>query len=1511
MRADWRRRARRAISFVAAAALLAGVLQVLVAPAASAAPIFTDDFASGNFANWTSVTRLTIDNANGAPATPSARAQVTSQSAFAYRTLGSMYSQVCMSANVNVSAGTALDLLRLRTASNGPVIKVFVSSGTLRLRSDFGATNTNSGVALGTGWHNVELCGTVGTGSTWDLYRDGVRIINAWVADTGTTPVGRIQIGDTAAKTFTVNFDHVVLDQAPGDEGAGPDVTPPTTPGQPTESSSSTNSIQIQWTASTDASPPITYRVYRNGNATPIGSTTETSFTDTGLAAGSSHTYRVDAADALNNVSPMSPASALITVQSSPGGQPVPGHTTLPVDTPRTDVPRIMNGDITDLEVIGNRIFIAGTFTSIQNNTANNTTTYNQRWLASYNMDTGLVDTGFRPTFDRGIVEIEATPDGSKLFVVGRFNSVNGVTRRKVVALNPNTGAVITSFTANADSRVESVEASNTTVYIGGDFTMVNGTPRQTLAAVNATTGQVLSSFVNNISGGIGVDGRLTVQALTLTHDESKLLVVHTGRQINGQDRYGVGLIDTQTNQLLPWRSTLWQDNLAFVGGVQRIVAGAIAPNDEYFVVSSGSGGDRPPISDTAIAFPIEGGDGVEPLWISRCFDSVYSVAISEVAVYVGGHMNFIESPTAPDPWPGLDDVGYGWGQGIAGYGLGDDIVTREHIAALDPATGKSLEWNPGSNSQYGNQAMLVTPRGLITGGDGNLQGGQTVGRVAFYDFNSVQPEPNESKILSPIEGRVEEADVEFLVEGTASATSGVRRVELQVIERGTTRRWLQDDLTTWSTAWNSIIVNLASPDATFTTWSLPLTISGNRLLQLQTRTFAVNGSRENILDIQKIETFGLADATPTTSITGPGGSVIPTMTFTATGTATDDVGVNSITFTLQDAQNRYLQDDGTVAAIYNAFRGTPDVVGATNATWSWEWTVPFEGEWKMQATAVDTAGQPDLRSAARTWLVSENAIAPSVAITTPVVMNPPTAALPLTMAPGSPVTFSGSASDDENLKSVEISLRNTVTRENLASDGTWGTDVVAGWYRVSPLNLNSASYNWSYTTPFNLRPGTYTFSVRATDDLDLTTSSTYQGRLTINVQVPGDNPPTVSITPTGTQPNLSALHLDLAGSAADDFGVVAVRVTIRDRDTNRYVQPNGTLSSAYALLTATMTNPGATSTAWALSVDLPAQGEYDVTAFAFDASDQQNLSTTGATARYPAYPGDMPPAFVDGLFSPAEGAVFTDAKIFVSGRVEDDQQIAQVQVAIRDSLGRYMSSSGTFTSTSISWRTAYLNSPGSSGSNFAYTSPAIPAGNYTVFARGVDQHGFATDPPIERNVVVQVPPNDPPVASFTYTCVENVCSFDGRSSTDENAPTLVYSWNFGNGTGSGPVPTRTYTSASTYTVTLTVRDEYGVTGSTSQQVTIVEPGANVAPTPIISTPSCSGLVCNFSSVQSTDPNPGDTFTRVWNWGDGTANSTSTSPSHTFPAPGTYTVTLTVTDGWGKSASTTLNVSVA
>ena len=92
--------------------------------------------------------------------------------------------------------------------------------------------------------------------------------------------------------------------------------------------------------------------------------------------------------------------------------------------------------------------------------------------------------------------------------------------------------------------------------------------------------------------------------------------------------------------------------------------------------------------------------------------------------------------------------------------------------------------------------------------------------------------------------------------------------------------------------------------------------------------------------------------------------------------------------------------------------------------------------------------------------------------------------------------------------------------------------------------------------------------------------------------------------------------------------------------------------------------------------------------------------------------------------------------------------------------------------------------------------------------------------------------------------------------------------------------------------------------------MTFVVPGDNVAPVPVIETPVCGGLTCDFSSINSFDPNAGDTFTQSWDFGDTVGTSSSVSPTYTFAGAGTYTVTLTVTDVWLSAASTSVVVTV-
>jgi hypothetical protein len=172
----------------------------------------------------------------------------------------------------------------------------------------------------------------------------------------------------------------------------------------------------------------------------------------------------------------------------------------------------------------------------------------------------------------------------------------------------------------------------------------------------------------------------------------------------------------------------------------------------------------------------------------------------------------------------------------------------------------------------------------------------------------------------------------------------------------------------------------------------------------------------------------------------------------------------------------------------------------------------------------------------------------------------------------------------------------------------------------------------------------------------------------------------------------------------------------------------------------ATLGSPGATSTTWTLSTDLPTKGEFRVEAFAFDTSGQQDGSTSGATATYLVYPGDTDPTLSEPLFLPSNGAEFNDGTIVVSGRAIDDVGIASVQVNIVNSAGQSMSSNGSFSS-QVRWVSTFLTSPGTPGSNYAYTSPVIPAGTYTLNVRATDNYGQVMQTPVTRTVTVLAPP--------------------------------------------------------------------------------------------------------------------------------------------------------------------------
>lgn len=993
------------------------------------------------------------------------------------------------------------------------------------------------------------------------------------------------------------------------------------------------------------------------------------------------------------------------------------GHTQLVPELPRTDAPRVTSGTIEDMVQWGDRIVLVGSFTQLVDA---NGTSLAQRYIAAYDVDSGLLDRTFRPAFDRGITAAAVSADGQDLFVVGQFNTVNGVTRRKVAKLNWD-GSLDTSFRANANARASAVAVASdgSAVYVGGFFSRIRRVDRGLLAALNPVTGAVDPDFDLPITEGLGPNATLKVQSLLLTPDDDTLIVIHTGARVDGQLREAIALIDTQAKTLLPWQTDIYTENLPRVGGVLRITEGDIAPDGSYFVVVSGSGGDRPPINDTAIAWPVEGGAGVEPLWVSRHFDSLFTVAVTEYAVYIGGHFRWQESPTSTDPWPGDDFTNYGWDSGIGAYALGDEVVRRDQIGALDPLTGKAMNWNPGSNALVGVTALKAVPRGLLVAHDGTTLGGLNVGRHGFFDWSSVPPQIGpQTAIYDPFSGlTVTSSPFEFT--GAASADAGVSRVQLEIQNTGS-RAYLQDDLETLSSNWNGINAVLDAPGATETTWHLAASLPSGSYRVLA-RAFGQDGSRDSTKARVTFEVNVNADQPPTTSITYPGWGATPSSnTFLMTGTAADDIGVASVRVTVRNVDtNEYLQDDYSIGPNYNAFTVPVDPAGGQIVNWEFEVTVP-NGTWRLAANAMDTSGQLDNGFHVAQITIDPTNTAPTVAITAPAPFS--------TFTANTAVVLTGTAGDDVSVDRVELRIVNLQTTMGVMANGTYG---VPGWADAA-LSGPVTSRSWTLTTP-SLPPGVYSITARATDDLGVRTPSPSQARLTITGVVPGDAPPETTFGQAGYNQDIDSFSVSISGTATDDNGVVRVAVTIQETfaknflQGRRYVTAAGAFDPAYTEIDAVLSGP-ATSRTWTLSgVTIPEEGDYTVTVKAVDGTGQYDIDQTGATARWLIWPGDTDPyTWIQG---PDHGDVLPAGSVIVNGRAFDDLApcspgftcgIQRVDLTIRDGLGRYLTPIGTW-STVETWIQAYLTNPGGQFSNWSYSTPPLPAGTYTIRARATD----------------------------------------------------------------------------------------------------------------------------------------------------------------------------------------------
>ncbi len=238
----------------------------------------------------------------------------------------------------------------------------------------------------------------------------------------------------------------------------------------------------------------------------------------------------------------------------------------------------------------------------------------------------------------------------------------------------------------------------------------------------------------------------------------------------------------------------------------------------------------------------------------------------------------------------------------------------------------------------------------------------------------------------------------------------------------------------------------------------------------------------------------------------------------------------------------------------------------------------------------------------------------------------------------------------------------------------------------------------------------------------------------------------------------------------------------------------------------------------------------------------------------------------------------------------------------------------GTLSGASLVW-TSNIN--GQIGTGTTFSTTALSVGQHTITLTAKDHQGLAGTATITLTVTTAGGSNQPPVATYTYSCPTLQCTMDATTSTDD-VGIVKYTWDWGNGkteSHTTPVSKNTWSTPGTYTVTLTVTDGGGLTNSTSKSIAIPT-GSNQPPTAAISAPANNTTVVQGTNVTFTgsgsDPEDGTLAgaSLVWTSSINGQIGTGTSFSTTALAVGTHTITLTAKDHQGVAGTASITVTV-
>ena len=377
--------------------------------------------------------------------------------------------------------------------------------------------------------------------------------------------------------------------------------------------------------------------------------------------------------------------------------------------------PNITNGAAYKSAEANGMLYLGGSFTSVTAAAGTSPAgTFTRNHILAFNAATGSISTSFAPNVNSDVWAIVAS--GTSLYIGGAFTSVNGVARRGLAKVNATTGAVDTAFNAGLASGMVTEAAM-----VSGRL-IISGTFPQRILAVNPTTGANTGYINVPVTGSVASNaGPVEVYRFAVDPAGTRLVGLGNFTTVGGATHFRAFMLNLGATSatVSAWRYTPLQQMCASSSLPDYMRDVDFSPDGSYFVfVSTGfvplSGQVGTALCDAAARFETANLAPTRPTWINYTGgDTLHSVAVTDLAVYVQGHQRWLNNPQ------GRDSAGPG-------------AVSRPGIGAINPTTGLALSWNPTKDRGVGGKDLLVTARGLWVASDTEHIGGETRMRIAL-----------------------------------------------------------------------------------------------------------------------------------------------------------------------------------------------------------------------------------------------------------------------------------------------------------------------------------------------------------------------------------------------------------------------------------------------------------------------------------------------------------------------------------------------------------------------------------------------------------------------------------------------------------------------------------------------------------------------------------------------------------------------------------------------------------